>query len=115
MSAKVLSSPAEILLPQKGLTPWETNSAGGPISISAIATAVPEYVMTIEDVKAYLNKVFPLSESRSSMMLDVIQNAKVERRFLIFPPEYSIEPRSLEQTSKEYLEHSVALGRKVAE
>jgi alkylresorcinol/alkylpyrone synthase len=115
MSAKVLSSPAEILLPQKGLTPWETNSAGGPISISAIATAVPEYVMTIEDVKAYLNKVFPLSESRSSMMLDVIQNAKVERRFLIFPPEYSIEPRSLEQTSKEYLEHSVALGRRVTE
>jgi alkylresorcinol/alkylpyrone synthase len=114
MSVKVASSTVEALPPQKALGPWEKIS-GTPIFISSIATAVPECVMTIEDVKDYLNKVFQLSESRSSMMLDVIQNAKVERRFLIFPPEYSIEPRSLEQTSKEYLEHSVALGRKVAE
>jgi alkylresorcinol/alkylpyrone synthase len=97
------------------LTSWETVSEGAPISITAITTAVPGHVVTLEDVKAYLNKVFPLSESRSSMMLEVIQNAKVERRYLIFPAEYSIEPRSLEQTSKEYLEHSVALGRRVAE
>lgn len=115
MTAKVFSSPPETLLPQKSLTAWEKVSAGGPISISAIATAVPECVMTIADVKAYLNKVFPLSESRSSMMMDVIQNAKVETRYLIFPPEYSIEPRSLEQTSKEYLEHAVTLGRRVTE
>src|SRR5580704_10341262 len=114
MSAKVASSTAEGLTAQKSLRPWEMVS-GAPISITATATALPEYVVTIEDVKSYLNKVFPLSESRTSMMLEVIQNAKIDRRYFIFPPEYTIEPRSLEQTSKEYLEHSVRLGKRVAE
>lgn len=114
MSAKVISSTAEATTPQKNLGPWGKVS-GAPISISATATALPEYVVTIEDVKSYLNKVFPLSESRTSMMLEVIQNAKIDRRYFIFPPDYTIEPRSLEQTSKEYLEHSVRLGKRVAE
>src|ERR1700689_3197423 len=48
------------------------------------------------------------------MMLEVIQNAKVDKRYFIFPPDYTIEPRSLEQTTKEYQEHSVKLGRQVA-
>jgi alkylresorcinol/alkylpyrone synthase len=48
------------------------------------------------------------------MMLEVIQNAKVDRRYFIFPPDYTIEPRPLEQTTKEYQEHSVKLGRQVA-
>ena len=70
--------------------------------------------MTIADVKDYLNKVFPLSESRVSMMLDVIVNAKVEKRHFIYPMDYTIKPRSLAQTSMEYQEHSVKLGRHVA-
>jgi alkylresorcinol/alkylpyrone synthase len=70
--------------------------------------------MTIADVKDYLNKVFPLSESRVSMMLDVIVNAKVEKRHFIYPMDYTITPRSLTQTSLEYQEHSVKLGRRVA-
>lgn len=114
MTAKVFTSPAEMLSPRDGQSSWETVSAGAPISIAATATAVPEHVVTIDDVKAYLNKVFPLTESRTSMMLEVIQNAKVDKRYFIFPPDYTIEPRSLEQTTKEYQEHSVKLGRKVA-
>jgi alkylresorcinol/alkylpyrone synthase len=114
MTAKLITSPAEMLSPRDEQSRWDTVSAGAPISISATATAVPEHVVTIDDVKAYLNKVFPLSESRTSMMLEVIQNAKVDKRYFIFHPDYTIEPRSLEQTTKEYQEHSVKLGRQVA-
>lgn len=114
MTAKVITSAAEVLSPRDEQSRWDTVSAGAPISVSATATALPEFVVTIDDVKAYLNKVFPLSESRTSMMLEVIQNAKVEKRYFIFHPDYTIEPRSLEQTTKEYQEHSVKLGRQVA-
>jgi alkylresorcinol/alkylpyrone synthase len=114
MTAKLITSPAEMLSSREEQSRWETVSAGAPISVSATATALPEHVVTIDDVKALLNKVFPLSESRSSMMLEVIQNAKVDKRYFIFPPDYTIEPRSLEQTTKEYQEHSVTLGRQVA-
>nr|HEV7955336.1 3-oxoacyl-[acyl-carrier-protein] synthase III C-terminal domain-containing protein [Candidatus Acidoferrales bacterium] len=114
MTAKLITSPAELLSPRDEQSRWDTVSAGAPISVSATATALPEHVVTIGDVKAYLNKVFPLSESRTSMMLEVIQNAKVDKRYFIFPPDYTIEPRSLEQTTKEYQEHSVKLGRQVA-
>jgi len=114
MTAKVITSAAEVLSPRDEQSRWETVSAGAPISVSATATALPEFVVTIDDVKAYLNKVFPLSESRTSMMLEVIQNAKVDKRYFIFHPDYTIEPRSLEQTTKEYQEHSVKLGRQVA-
>jgi len=114
MTAKVITNAADVLSPRDEQSRWETVSAGAPISVSATATALPEHVVTIDDVKAYLNKVFPLSESRTSMMLEVIQNAKVDKRYFIFPPDYTIEPRSLEQTTKEYQEHSVKLGRQVA-
>ncbi len=114
MTAKLFTSPAELLSPRDGQSSWETVSAGAPISISATATALPENVVTIDDVKAYLNRVFPLSESRTSMMMEVIENAKVDKRYFIFPPDYTIEPRSLEQTTKEYQEHAVKLGRQVA-
>src|SRR5579862_5832376 len=114
MTAKLITSPADLLSPRDEQSRWETVSAGAPISVSATATALPEHVVTIDDVKAYLNKVFPLSESRTSMMLEVIQNAKVDKRYFIFHPDYTIEPRSLEQTTREYQEHSVKLGRQVA-
>ena len=114
MTAKLITSATELLSPRGEQSLWETVSAGAPISVSATATALPEHVVTIDDVKAYLNKVFPLSESRTSMMLEVIQNAKVDKRYFIFHPDYTIEPRSLEQTTKEYQEHSVKLGRQVA-
>lgn len=114
MTAKLITSATELLAPRGEQSRWETVSVGAPISVSATATALPEHVVTIDDVKAYLNKVFPLSESRTSMMLEVIQNAKVDKRYFIFHPDYTIEPRSLEQTTKEYQEHSVKLGRQVA-
>ncbi len=94
---------------------WDAEAAGAPITIAATATAVPEHAITIANVKEYLNKVFPLSESRVSMMLDVIANAKVEKRYFVYPVDYTVTPRSLTQTSLEYQEHAVKLGKRVTE
>ncbi len=47
-------------------------------------------------------------------MLEVIENTKIDKRYTIFPADYTVTPRSLEQTSREYQEHSVCLGRRAA-
>jgi len=114
VATKTIPRARNIVSPRTGISPWDAELGGGPITIAATATAVPDHAMTIADVKDYLNKVFPLSESRVSMMLDVIVNAKVEKRHFIYPMDYTITPRSLTQTSMEYQEHSVKLGRRVA-
>jgi alkylresorcinol/alkylpyrone synthase len=84
-------------------------------TIAATATAVPPYVLTREDVKTYMRKVFDLDERRLDAMMMVIDNAQVHQRYSIAPIDYLIEPRPLTQTSLEYQEHAVRLGRQAAE
>jgi alkylresorcinol/alkylpyrone synthase len=84
-------------------------------TIAATATAVPSHVMTREDVKTYMRRVFDIGERRLDAMMAVIDNAEVHKRHTIFPVEYIVERRTLAQTSLEYQEHSVRLGRQAAE
>jgi alkylresorcinol/alkylpyrone synthase len=84
-------------------------------TIAATATAVPPHILTSDDVKTYIGKVFNLEERRLDAMMAVIDNAQVLRRHAIFPVDYIVQPRSLEQTSLEYQEHAVILGRQAAE
>ncbi len=86
-----------------------------PVTITGIATAVPSHIFGREEARVYLNKVFPLNESRTAMMLEVIDNAKIEQRYCVFPVDYLIEPRPLGQITREYQEHAVALARRAAE
>ncbi len=44
-------------------------------TIAATATAVPPYVVTHEEVKAYLNHVFPLEASRLEAMMAIVGNS----------------------------------------
>ncbi len=90
-------------------------NSGSPVTIAGIATAVPSHIVGREEVRAYLNKVFPLSEARTAMMLEVIENAKIEQRHCVFPLDYLIEPRPLSQITREYQEHAVALACRAAE
>ena len=84
-------------------------------TIAATATAVPPHILTREDVKTYMRKVFDVGERRLDAMMMVIDNAQVHQRHSIFPIEYLVEPRPLGQTSREYQEHAVRLGRQAAE
>ena len=83
-------------------------------TIAATATAVPPYVVTHEEVKAYLNHVFPLEASRLKAMMSIVDNSQVKRRYCIHPVDHIIQQRPLSQISKEYQEHAVRLGQQVA-
>jgi len=84
-------------------------------AITEVVTAVPPYTITLNDVKYYLGRVFDLPERRVEAMMGIIENVRVRRRHSIFPIDYTIERRPLSKTNEEYIEHSVALGQKVAE
>jgi alkylresorcinol/alkylpyrone synthase len=84
-------------------------------TIAATATAVPPHVLTRDDVKTYMRRVFDVGERRLDAMMTVIDNAQVHRRHSIFPVEQIVEPRSLAQKSRDYETHAVRLGQQVAE
>jgi alkylresorcinol/alkylpyrone synthase len=84
-------------------------------TIAASATALPPYLITRDDVKYYMGKVFDIPERRVEAMMAIVDNAQVHQRHAIFPIDYTIEPRPLAQTNNEYIEHAVKLGREAAE
>ncbi len=84
-------------------------------TIAATATAVPEHILSRDEVKAYMRQVFDAGERRLDAMMSVIDNAEVQKRHAVFPVEYIVERRSLSQTTLEYQEHAVRLGHRVAE
>jgi len=83
-------------------------------TIAATATAVPAHVLSREDVKTYMRRVFDVGERRLDAIMSVIDNAEVHQRHSIFPVEYIVKPRPLAVLSAEYAEHAVALGRQAA-
>jgi alkylresorcinol/alkylpyrone synthase len=83
--------------------------------IAATATALPPYTMTREDVKYYMGRVFDIPERRLEALMAIADNAQVNKRYSIFPIEYTVEPRPLSKTNDEYIEHAVKLGRQAAE
>jgi len=96
------------------IRPIETATNSHP-TIAATATAVPPHLITREDVKYYMGRVFDIPDRRLEAMMSVVDNAQVHKRHSIFPIEYTIEPRPLSKTIEEYQEHSIALGRRAAE
>src|SRR5580658_10170518 len=64
-------------------------------TITATATALPPYTMTRDDVKYYMGRVFDIPDRRLEVVMSSSDNAQVNKRYSIFPIEYSIEPRPL--------------------
>src|SRR5499425_3789216 len=96
------------------MTPAKTGYAH-PCAIAATATAVPPHLITRDDVKYYMGRVFDIPERRLEAMMAIVDNAQVHQRHVIFPIDYTVEPRSLEKTNQEYIEHAIALGQRAAE
>ena len=84
-------------------------------TIIATATAVPEHTITRDDVKYYMGRVFDIPERKLEAMMSIVDNAQVHKRHAIFPITYTVEPRALEKTNQEYMEHAIKLGREAAE
>jgi alkylresorcinol/alkylpyrone synthase len=83
--------------------------------ILATATAVPEHLITRDDVKYYMGRVFDIPERKLEAMMSIVDNAQVHKRHSIFPITYTVEPRALAKTNQEYIEHAIKLGREAAE
>jgi len=62
-----------------------------------------------------MGRVFEISDRRLEAMMSIVDNAQVLKRHAIFPIEYTIEPRALEKTNQEYMEHAIKLGQEAAE
>ena len=62
-----------------------------------------------------MGRVFDIPERRLEAMMSIVDNAQVHQRRAIFPIDYTVEPRALEKTNNEYIEHAVKLGREAAE
>ena len=84
-------------------------------AICASATAVPPHLITRDDVKYYMGKVFDIPDRRVEAMMAIVDNAQVHQRHAIFPIDYTIEPRPFGQTNNEYIEHAIKLGQESAE
>lgn len=84
-------------------------------TIAAVSTLVPPYLMRHEEVKQALQGIFALKGTRLDAMMRLVDNSHVEKRYSVFPIEHIVQKRSLTTTSAEYQEHSIILGRKVAQ
>ena len=92
-----------------------TNGYQFPTAIVASSTALPPNVIDRDGVKYYIGRVFDIPERRLDAMMSIVDNAQVHKRHLIFPADYTVEPRSLEKTNNEYMEHAINLGRRATE
>src|SRR5271169_1688648 len=92
-----------------------SNGNGYFATIAATATALPPHLITRDDVKYYMGRVFDIPERRLDAMMSIVDNAAVHQRHAIFPIDYTIEPRPLSQTNNEYIEHAIKLGREATE
>ena len=92
-----------------------SNGHSSLATISASATALPPYLITRDDVKYYMGRVFDIPDRRVEAMMSIVDNAQVLQRHAIFPIDYTIEPRALGQTNNEYIEHAIKLGKEAAE
>ncbi len=91
------------------------NGYESPCAVVATATAVPPHTITREDVKYYMGRVFDIPERRLEAMMSIVDNAQVHTRHVLFPIDYTVEPRSLEKTNLEYMHHAIELGQRAAE
>jgi alkylresorcinol/alkylpyrone synthase len=89
---------------------------GSPgVAITSTAIALPPHVITREYVKEHFGPVFGLTGRRLDAVLEVVDHAAIDRRYSILPVDYLIEPRPLEQVSREYRDHALCLARRAAQ
>lgn len=86
-----------------------------PATVLSVATAVPEHVVTTDDAKEYFPKAFDLDSRRLLLVHSILDNARISKRHMLFPLDYTITPRPLDKTMCEYKTHSIELGRRVAQ
>jgi alkylresorcinol/alkylpyrone synthase len=84
------------------------------VSILSIATAAPENVIEQSVVEALAPKVFPELFAHYPVMLDIFRNSGIERRRVVQPLAWYLEPRDWNDRSKIFHECALALFEEAA-
>src|SRR5207253_1992688 len=80
--------------------------------VAATATAVPSFRLDRETYKRYCSLVFttPLQQRAARRIID---NTKIDARYLVLPPERLLAPRALAEKSVDYARYARQLGEHV--
>src|SRR6185312_2107532 len=84
------------------------------VSILSIATATPENVIEQSVVEKIAPNIFPELFERYPVMLDIFKNSGIERRRVVQPLAWYLEPRDWSDRSKVFHEEGLALFEKAA-
>lgn len=84
------------------------------VSILSLATATPPYVIEQRDVLAAAPKALPGFFQKFPGMIEVFNNAGIERRHAVRPLEWYLKPHDWRERSEVYLEESLKLYERVA-
>lgn len=84
------------------------------VSILSLATAAPQYVIEQRDAIAAAPKALPGFFERFPGMIEVFNNAGIERRRAVRPLEWYLQPRDLKARSEVYLDEALKLYERVA-
>jgi alkylresorcinol/alkylpyrone synthase len=83
-------------------------------TIGHTATAVPEHVLSRDDIKDAVRTSFQLAPERLAAVMALFDSAAVDRRYSVLPARLLPERRDLTATMALYREHAVRLGLQVA-
>lgn len=81
----------------------------------ALATAVPPYAVHQDDVKRLAERLFATALDPGSRLLDVFDNAEIEKRHLCVPLSWLFEKHPFGEQNALYIENAKQLGAAVAQ
>jgi len=84
------------------------------VSILSLATASPPYVIEQRDAMAAAPKALPGFFERFPGMIEVFNNAGIERRRAVRPLEWYLQPHDMRERSEVYLEEALKLYERAA-
>lgn len=85
-----------------------------PPTIVSTCTAVPDHTITSDTVKEYAGQIYRDFPRHVEMIRSIVDNGRIEKRHLVQPLDYTVDPRPLSQISGEYRRHAVTLAEQAA-
>jgi alkylresorcinol/alkylpyrone synthase len=83
--------------------------APSPVTLLALATAVPPYKLVQSEVADYARRIYAKPFARYPKLAEVFVNAGIERRYSVRPIEWFVQPHDWTERTKVYLDGAGAL------
>ena len=87
----------------------DTGLRAPPVSLLAVATAVPPHALEQEAVAAFARQIYARSFARYPKLADVYRNAGIERRYSVRPLDWFAAPHDWSERTQAYLDGAGAL------